>query len=472
MSTPSGTTKRSTLEAGALELINLDREVRVADERLERARAALIGEDDAAEEARGAARTQRNPLEPSRHVAAQSTYRRLAASESTPAAHERDHRDALLRWVHELLQARIGWELELDDADAVHAADESRPGKKPEAPDPGGPARTYAGAREAWIRAPNAGRAREALARMAVLAPRASAVRKERSARRFEAARRLGLEHPFALALPGGVAQAIGIARAILDLTELLASDVKRRLDPFDVAMARDAREGWPTKLGPRWMSEMFAPLASHARDGAKGGVRFPAALGGASFLRAAASWGAEWRKAGTARSLPFALAHDPHPDDAFRFGDVLALAVADPSFQRKRLGLSTRAATAQARHLRLALLVALREQAARFLLVAASDPMDAFEELTLRVFGAPFAPALAHAWPEPRSEEPARLAGALRSHAFYTDLVERFDEDWYANPGAGSHLAAMACGPVFTREKLDEEAPKKIARAFEEALG
>src|SRR5262245_2858200 len=117
------------LDAGALELTQLDRDVRQADERLRQARAALQGESTDANGARSAARTQRDPLERYRHVAGQSTYRALV--EKQPAAHEIDHRDALLRWIHELLQARIARDLELDDADAVHAVDDELPrGKK------------------------------------------------------------------------------------------------------------------------------------------------------------------------------------------------------------------------------------------------------------------------------------------------------------------------------------------------------
>jgi hypothetical protein len=198
-----------------------------------------------------------------------------------------------------------------------------------------------------------------------------------------------------------------------------------------------------------------------------------PTALGGASFLRAAFVWGHSLRLAGTAKSLPFVLARDPYPRDAFRFGAVLALAVADPLFQKKKLGLGARAAEPQARALRETLLFEARMHAMRFLLAVPVE-IDAgvFEELTARVFGAPLPRALRHAWPEPRICELARLDAVLLAHEFARDLVERFDEDWFANPKTGAHLAGIAAGPVFTDHPLDEKTPEIVGRAFERALG
>lgn len=430
--------------ADAIDRLTLSRDIARADERI----------------ARGVA----DPFFDLRHVAQQSTYRALVESE--PPAHEVLVRDALLRWVHELLQLRIAADLAADEKEATEAKDE-RFLRDPPA--------TFADATRALVVAPTPPLADAALDRVAALAPPVGAVRKERRARRFEAARRLGLAHPFALASSAPVSALESAARALLDATEGIAVDLRRRArvttagQAIHHRFARDANEGWPARLVARWLEEAFAAIAARAFRPPP----LPDALGGASFLRAAAAWGRALRLAGTARSLPFALARDPYAADAHRFGDLLALAVADPIFQKKKLGVSARVAAAQARSLRTTLLAEARETAVRFLLGAAEsiDP-GSFEELTARAFGAPLPRDLRDTWPEPRAFEPARLVALLAVHAFENDLRSRFDEDWFLNPKTATHLAAIASGPVFLGDPPDETAPAAIGRAFERALG
>jgi hypothetical protein len=411
-----------------------------------------------------------DPFGDQRHVATQSTYRALADAKPpggwAGATDEALVRDALLRWVHELLQRRVGGELASDEEEAVSRVDDRF------AHDPPG---TFAEARRALVFASNPMLATTALARLADLAPPVAAVRKEQRARRFEAATRLGLEHPLALA--GDVSQRTMLAKALLDATEGIAEDLRRRARLLGASsaltlhhvLARSANHGWPAHLGARWLDDAFAALVVRPFECGP----LPAAIGGASFLRAAFVWGHSLRLAGTARALPFVLARDPYPRDAYRFGALLATAVGDPIFQKKRLGLSARVAAAQARALRETLLHETRLHAMRFLVALPSnvDP-GTFDELSVRVFGAPLPPALRFAWPEPRICELARLDAVLLAHGFARDLVERFDEDWFANPKTGAHLAAIAAGPVFTEHPLDEKVPSSIGRAFERALG
>jgi hypothetical protein len=405
-----------------------------------------------------------DPFGEQRHVATQSTYRALA--EAKMAEHEVLVRDALLRWVHELLQRRVGADLATDEEEAVAKVDERFVHDPP---------KTYAEVRRALIFASNPVLATSALERLAALAPPVAAVRKEQRERRFEASKRLGLAHPFALA--GDVEQRTKLAKALLSATEGLAEDLRRRArlssasaaPTLHHALARSANDGWPAHLGPRWLDDAFAALVVRPFESGP----MPAAIGGASFIRAAFVWGHSLRLAGTAKSLPFVLARDPYPRDAYRFGALLAEAVADPIFQKKRLGISARAAAAQSRTLRETLLYEARLHAMRFLL-AAPENVDAgtFEELSARVFGAPLPAALRFAWPEPRICELARLDAVLLAHGFARDLVERFDEDWFANPKTGAHLAGIAAGPVFTDHPIDDDVPAKIGRAFERALG
>lgn len=429
--------------AEAIDRLTLSRDVARADERIVR------GHPD--------------PFDGLRHVAQQSTYRALIESE--PPAHEVLVRDGLLRWVHELLQTRIAIDLAADEAEAASHADPRFVRDPPS---------TFAGAHRALVAATSPVLTASALDRLAALAPRVGAVRRERRARRFEAARRLGLSHPWALATKD-IGSLFAAARALLDETDALAADLRRRARVTTAAegvfhaFAREAAEGWPARLVPRWFEDAFAALVARPFPP----PALPDALGGASFLRAAAAWGAALRLAGTARSLPFVLARDPYPVDAHRYGALLALSVASPVFQKKALGLARRAVDAQSRALGEALLVAARLAAAR-LLLGAGESLDVaeYEELGARALGAPLPATLRDAWPDLRPEEPSRFAGMLHARAFERDMVERFDEDWFQNPKAGAHLAAVAAGPVFVEEPPAEGMPAAIARAFERELG
>lgn len=479
---------------GPVDLLAIDRRVAEAARSVERARARL-----ATPEGRGEARA-RDVFGPLRDVAGQSTFTALRALEPGPI--HAPHRDALLRWVHELLQARVAWELGVDEADAVHAPDPQLASPRARerarsASDRGpvldeGPAATFDEARRALIDAPTATAADVALGRLADLAAPVAAVRKELRARRFEAARRLGLDHPWALATLAGGGDLEALARAVLDATEPLArelhKDARRRgaegrpgttagsaaasvVDAF----ARDAQEGWPARLGARWLEDVFRALAPRAPRL----VALPRALGGASFLRAAHQWGVALRLGAVARSLPFALARDPYPVEAFVVGGALAAAVAGRPFAKRKLGLPARGADAHARALARVLFVALRASAAT-LVAGARDPVreDELEELTARLFGAPLPRDLAAAWAlggfagSARVDAPARLVAAVRVHGVVRGLVDRFDEDWFDNPRAGAHLASVGAGPPWRGDVPDAEVARAAARSFEETLG
>ncbi|MBS2013232.1 MAG: hypothetical protein JST00_10115 [Deltaproteobacteria bacterium] len=458
--------------ADPIELMALDRDVRLASSRVESRRAVL---------AKGAPEDRSEPFGELRHTTTQSTYRALV--EAKPAAHEVAHRDALLRWVHELLQARVAHELVLDEADVVHAIDPrlSKRAQKgasdaPERPMETTP-RTYVEAWRSLLLAEDPMRAAAALERLADLALAVGAVRKEQRARRFEAARRLGLAHPWSLATG---ADFLGLARGLLDATEAIAQelqkDAQRRSDvpwrassAMQLALARDAREGWPARPISRWLDDVFRSLLPRGLS-VKG---LPAAHGGATFLRAATTWGMTWKAAATPRAMPFALARDPYSIRAHRFGFAIAHAVAEPAFQRRALELPSRIAASQSRVLRATELLHARTLAARVVL-GASEHVDAalFEETTLRAFGAPLPSSLLNAWPAPRIDDPTRLLALLGTPAFVKSLVERYDDDWFRNPKAGTHLMGLAVGPAFDPEPPPEGAARSIGAWFEEVLG
>ena len=66
----------------------------------------------------------------------------------------------------------------------------------------------------------------------------------------------------------------------------------------------------------------------------------------------------------------------------------------------------------------------------------------------------------------DPRSA--ARLCGALHAVVLERELVNRFDEDWFDNPRAHEHLAAIDCRE---RMVLDEESLHRGAQAIRESL-
>jgi hypothetical protein len=436
-----------------------------------------------------------------RDVAGQSTFSGLG--ELSPGASDAPHRDALLRWVHELLQLRTAWDLVVDEADALHAPDPTMSRRAANAiatekatgatPAHGSIPTSFDEALQSFIEAPHVVAATLSFGRLADLADPIAAVRKELRARRFEVSTRLGLSHPWALATSEPTTKLSELAARILDMTEPLSIELHRELRrrssgargsaaassdaPLAIydAAARDAREGWPAHLGGRWFEETFRALAPRPPQT----VRMPRALGGASFLRAADAWGGALRLVGIPRTFPFALARDPYPTEARMFGGAIAIAIADRVFARRKLGLSAGSADAHARTLGRSLFMAIRTLAATLStgMDAAPDP-DHIEALSARVFGSPLPTTLGGAWSyggfagTSRVDLPARLLGAIHAHGLVQQLVQRFDEDWFDNPRAGAHLASIGAGPVWRGDVPDASAVTAIARMFEQTLG
>ena len=414
-----------------------------------------------------------DPTDDIREVASQATYKALVELDISPAMVL--HRDALVRWVHELLQARVAWPLLVDEAEAIDLVDPvvGRPGSVPIA-------KTWREALANLTGSPNVDEADRALNRLDAMALPVAAVRKELRARRFEAARRLGYPHPWAQAN-----ELAALARSILDATDALSTqlvrDLRKRNESeiesaalvIDDAFGRAAREGWPAQLTGRWYEDVFRAIAPRAPRS----VELPAATSGASFLRGAYAWGMALRFASTARSLPFALSRDPQPIHAHTFGALLAIAVADRVFAKKKLEIPVRGADAHARFLGRVLFFGLRRAAVDVLLGIPEtvSPSDV-EELSSRLYGAALSPNIGSAWVfggfagKVRIDAPSRLVGALRGHALAATLVERYDEDWFANPRAGAHLASIGAGPIWDGDPLPETSP--VVRAFEESLG
>jgi hypothetical protein len=379
-----------------------------------------------------------DPFVDRRHVAGKTTYDALGD-------------EAQRRWVHALTQARIVRDLDLDLRDTVEAKEGVYEGDPPR----------KVSWREAWrglVTSPGEAWVRPIVER----APAVGAALRERAARRAEVTRRLG-------ASAYGVKESATAAKKLLDATEDIAAYVRGKeagLVAFvRASLAREATEGWPAQLSPRWLEALFGP----GTDGLRLELpALPAAAGAASFARALGEFGFAFRVA-TSRALPFPLARDPDFTAAHRWASVFAALPLSPHFHRRALGVSRRVADAQARLLARSALLSTRLQAARTVLGA--DPArELFEEMTARLTGAPLDRQLAGAWPRYRDDEAARTLGLTSALPLARDLVERFDVDWFMNPRALPHLRAMGGGPAF--EPAEELDPLPLARAFEEAIG
>lgn len=442
---------------------------------------------------------------PHREAAGQTTFN-LLRDKAGASPLEEAHRCALQRWVLELLQTRVSWELIVDLADAAHAVDPSSSPSSRKPQDEVQPTKTYAEAHQALIEAEHPTAADRALARLDQLALPVLAVKNELRSRRQEASRRLGLDHP--LSLLSAVRSPLeiqAVARSFLDQTELLAGELhrsaRRRVGLESSAAAltiwdgfgRDAQEGWPAHLGARFFEDVFRAIISTERVPRSASTFAP--LGAASFSRAAMHWGYALRLGATPRSLPFALARDPYPIEAIALGDVLGITIGQRAFAKRKLGLATRSADQHFRVLSRVMFQDLRVIAAKTVLAASATRMDAQEviDLSRRVFGGPLPANLAALWSHGEglsaspsslsssssSPSPVQFLAALRADLVHRTLMDRFDEDWFDNPRSATHLASIGAGPVWSGGDADVmsallDAPHlaRMVKTFEECLG
>src|SRR5690349_4447568 len=106
--------------ANPVDLASLDNQVRGAAKEVER----VVGKElHKTKEERDLAR-RFGPFMQAQHreAAGQTTFNVLRDAAGL-ASFEATHRDGLLRWVHELLQTRVAWELIVDLADGAHTVD-------------------------------------------------------------------------------------------------------------------------------------------------------------------------------------------------------------------------------------------------------------------------------------------------------------------------------------------------------------
>jgi hypothetical protein len=450
--------------AHVTDLLSLDREVARGASTLARWRAELARDPDAAAEA--------EPLEAVRRVTGKATYDALGAL--SPSLADVPLRDALREWVVALLLARV---VRDEDVELARASSDARARFSGEPP-------ALVSFRQAWRALAGSRTVAEArlwLEAAAECGPELAEIARRRADKRLEAVRRLGLAHPWETVVPAKHAALRAAAERLLGGTQGLSEAVLKPLlrdggGPAVVlhaAVGREAGEGWPARLGERWLHDVFGASLQGLRPVLP---VLPQALGASSFARALGLLGSAVRDASVHAATPFTLGHDPGARASHRLGFVFAALAGDGQWQTRALGVGRRTAEAQARVLGRTALVHVRLSAARLLLGDEADlaPRDRFDELGARVLGASLDGRLRGAWPAARDDEAARFVALLEAHDLSATLRDRFDVDWYRNPRAWTHLRVVSS--LASREPVEAAAIDAsvdgLSRALEKVVG
>jgi hypothetical protein len=259
------------------------------------------------------------------------------------------------------------------------------------------------------------------------------------------------------------------------DMAEELGTGWVERLHG---ALGRDAAEGWPAKLGARWIEEVFAPELTGGLSIAL--PRLPPPRGAISFARALGLFGIALLEATRPTTLPWPLHQLPQGTRRHQRRALFAAVVAEPVFALRVLGLGRARARDQARRTATALLAALRIDALRVVLLGAlpdgkSALAERFAETTEAMFGAPAPASLCAALPQLRSGDAAAVAGSLLALEEHDALVARHEEDWFRNPRAAAEIreadAAAGDGEPIEGQRLAALLDALVTR-FERALG
>jgi hypothetical protein len=282
--------------------------------------------------------------------------------------------------------------------------------------------------------------------------------------RRAELAERAGLSSPDEIELASPAVYEI--AELWLSRTRDLAESelpVRDLGKLIDVGLGHEAREGWPARISPRAIEQLFS--GSRLLEGLDlDPGQLPATLAPASFLRALRRVGAAFSEATAPRRQPFALANDPYGLRRCELGALFALLPVLPAFAKTKLALGRDRARRHVRALGLTLLIESRLLALKVLLRPAalagkSAMSEALEAGIERALGAGIAGVLPHAFVRLRTDDSQRFAGALRAPARHEVLVDEHDEDWFLNPRATDQLRAEAAlTPAFELERAELE--------------
>ncbi len=229
--------------------------------------------------------------------------------------------------------------------------------------------------------------------------------------------------------------------------------------ETFRAALAVGAGEGWPAKLVPRWISSLFGPELF--RGVSIDRITLPPPLGAASFVRAVHRVGRAWAFADRAPSAPFSMARRPHDELASSQGALLALALLEPAFHAKKLGLGRERARLQATEIGRALVGWVRIEAVRvgaWPLLRGSAAARDFEELSERALGRAIPGRLVGLLPFSGPDDAIAVLPFVRAFALRNRFRERFDDDWFDNPRAHDALRHEQHLLVQDRGEVAEE--------------
>lgn len=228
-----------------------------------------------------------------------------------------------------------------------------------------------------------------------------------------------------------------------------------------ELALGKEANEGWPARITPRSLLELLAPTRFLDRVALDPG-KLPDALAASSFLRALARVGAAWKDALAPEHQPFVVAHDADGWERRRSGALFASLPLSEHFLKKRLGLGSERSRSQRRALARVVLIESRAAALRTLLwqpalTGSNAFAEAFEGLTERAFGFGLPRAAAGALFRLHDDDAQRFWGLIAAAAQARRLVEDHDEDWFFNPRAADQLRSEAMGSAVFEVSADD---------------
>lgn len=209
-------------------------------------------------------------------------------------------------------------------------------------------------------------------------------------------------------------------------------------------SVAREAGEGWPARVHPRWLLELFdAGRPFHGV--ALGAPHIDAELVGAStFARALGQLGRAFALADRPSGTPWSLVRCPRDPLVSRHAALFASVLLEPAFHRRKLGLGRDRAARQAKEIGRAALIWLRVAALRALawpLLGTRAGLRDYEDLAERALGRPMRGNLLGVVPRLRPEDLEVPSAMLEATLLRNQLRDRFDEDWFDNPGALEQL-------------------------------
>ncbi len=399
-----------------------------------------------------------------RHTSTRSTF--VAVSQ---LASEDPWRENLRRWVYALTLTRVAEPYFVRVAAARHARE-----LRFEAPEPGMfsvrevthrlLAERSADKRASWMHSLAA--AKEATRTVRTAEHALADALREIDSRLGEASTATPLRLPFATSV------AASLARSLLDRTHDLADHCFASQGTFGnvlhLFVANQVPGVWPARPDARWLIEAVGmPALVEGLELDLGPL--PRAMGASSFARALCRFGSAYARAAAPRQAAFALAQDPTLLHPYRRGALFGSLLADPAFLKSRLGFSRDAARAVAHAVAISFLGAARLEAERTLVDFATASATDIEGSLEEAFRVPYPRPLARVLPKPCRQAPVRLAAMLLAARDRRELVEEFDEDWFRNPKALSHLRDLDSLPP--RTQFDEAAFTEAAAQWSSAI-